>query len=287
VALFGLGLFVLMKTANAASYLGSEWDQFIKGSVPSFQGEGQTGEQMAFGVVQRVIRIVRLLVGAAAVIMGILYGMSMIFARGNEEAIGKQKKNFLWAFIGFVILIISENVANVLNPIKATNEQLIDFNAARDQFRDIANYIKWLLGSVIVLMMTISGFRMITAGHDEELITKQKRNLTWSMIGMLTMLLASNIVNSIYVINSTGEAEAAKTVAVTTEIASVIRLVLMFLGPAAILFTIYAGYMYLTAMDNEEQSKKGKTMIIGGITGIVMIYGAYALVNTILSGKLG
>ncbi len=43
--------------------------------------------------------------------------------------------------------------------------------------------------------------------------------------------------------------------------------------------------MYLTALDNEERTKKGKSMIIGGVTAIVMIYGAYAVVNTILASK--
>ena len=64
---------------------------------------------MAIDFVKNAIRIVRYLVGTLAVAMGILYGVSMIFARGNEDSIKKQKTNFLWALLGFIILIASEN----------------------------------------------------------------------------------------------------------------------------------------------------------------------------------
>ena len=70
----------------------------------------------------------------------------LVFARGKEEVITKQKTNFLYVFMGFIILIISENVAGIFNPEKATTDKLIDFEAAHDQLRDIVDYIKWLLG---------------------------------------------------------------------------------------------------------------------------------------------
>ncbi|MBN1258818.1 hypothetical protein JXA05_03610 [Candidatus Peregrinibacteria bacterium] len=285
VILFSLGLFVMLKAAYAASYLGGDWDQFIKSQIPSFTQPG-TGEDLATAFIRNGIRIVRNIVGAIALIMGILYGMSLIFARGKEETITKQKNNFLYMMIGFVVLIVAENVAGIFNPEKAAGDKLIDFQAASDQLRDIMNYVKWLLGSVTVLLMTISGIRMITAGSDEETVTKQKRNLTWSLIGLLVILLASNIVNAVYVMNEKGEAVgAAAPQTAIQEIAGVVRLLLVFLGPIAVLFTIYAGYIYLTALDNEERSKKGKMMIVGGVTGIVMVYAAYAIVNTLLSSQ--
>jgi len=63
-------------------------------------------------------------------------------------------------------------------------------------------------------------------------------------------------------------------------------LTLVFLGPMAIGFTIYAGIFYLMALDQEDKASKGKQMIIGGVTGVVIIYAAYALVNTIAAEPL-
>ena len=278
---FCLLLFIGLKTAHADSMLPIGWGDYIHDVIkPPNRG---TGEEMAISFIKNLIRIVRYLVGGVAVIMGILYGMSLIFARGKEDVIAKQKMNFLWILMGFAILIISENVASIFNPEKAEISKLIDFNAARDQLRDIVNYIKWLMGSVIVLFMTISSIRMIIAQGDEEAISAQKRNLAWSIIGMLIILLANNVVNAIYFINRPDEVISGPAQSTITIIADVVRLILVFLGPIAIIFTLIAGIMYLTALDNEERAEQAKRMIVGGITAIVIIYASYALVNTLAS----
>lgn len=284
VLFFGL-LLLTLKAAHAQSYLGTEWDRYLQ-NVRSFTPTTLSGEELAINLVLNGIRIIRNIVGGVALIMGILYGLRLVLARGQEEVIAKQKSNFIYALLGFMILIISENVALIFNPERATSEQLIDFNAARDQLRDIVDYIKWLLGSVIVLMMTISSVRMILSRGDQEEITKQKRNLTWSLLGMLLILLANNIVNAVYVINSPTEVVAAGAEAGITEFTGIIRLILVFMGPLAIAFTIYAGFVYLTALENEEQASKGRRMIVWGIVAIVTIYGAYAIVNTITGANL-
>lgn len=284
MAFFGLLLFTL-KLAHAQSYLGPEWDKYIRG-VKGVVAVSVSGEELAINFILGAVRIVRTLVGAVALIMGVIYGFKLVIGRGQEDIISKQKANFLYALMGFVILIISENIAQIFNPERATADALIDFGAARDQLRDIVDYIKWLLGSIIVLFMAISSIKMITAHGEEEKITQQKRNLTWSLMGMLLILLASNIVNAVYVIREPTEVAAAAPETAITEVASVIRLILVFMGPLAIAFTIYAGFLYLTALDNEERVNKAKRMIVAGVVAIVIIFAAFAIVNTITGAQL-
>lgn len=281
-AIVCLGIFAVINIAHAAdSYLGTEWDKYLRGGLQTFSNAGsQTGESLATALVKNLVRIVRYIIGGVALIMGTIYGMSFIFARGKEDVITKQKQNFLWILVGFLILIISENVASIFNPEYATSKELINFTTANDQLTQIVTYGKWLFGSIFVLLMTISGIKMATARGKEEIITKQKTNLIFSLIGMLVILLASNIVNVIYVIKSPNEIVAGGPQSVMSEISSIISLILVFLGPLAVAFTIIAGFMYLTSFDNEDRSKKAKQMIIGGITGIVIIYSAYAIINT-------
>jgi hypothetical protein len=279
VVIICLLVFWMAKTAHAQGALGEGWSKYIEGTgVQKFQAPG-SGEDVAKAVLLRGVTLVKYGMAGVALIFGILYASSLVFARGNEDTIGKQKKNFLWAFMGFVILMVASGISDVFNPEKATSDALINFQAARDQLRNITDYLKWMLGSIIVLLMTISGIRMITASGNEETIKKQKMNLVWSGIGMLVILLASNIVNAIYVVKG-GEAAPAATTTAATEIGGIIRLILVFLGPVAVLFTLYAGFYYLTAFDNEERAKKARSMIVAGVTGIVIIYAAYALVNT-------
>lgn len=285
-AAFLVLLLVTVKMAHAQSYLGEGWDKYL-GEVPTFAPTGASGEELAESFVRNLIRIVRNVVGGIAMIMGVVYGFKMVIARGQEDALSKQKSNFLFALLGFMILIIAENIAGIFNPEKASSAQLIDFNAARDQLRDIADYMKWMLGSVAVLLMAVSSARLVMAQGEDEEITKQKRNITWSFLGLLVVLLASNIVNSIYVLRAPDETASAGADVAIGEFTGIIRLILVFLGPVAIAFTIYAGYMYLTALDNEERANKAKRMIVEGVVAIVIVYGAYALVNTLTSANFG
>jgi len=287
VALFCFLLFAFLNFVNAQDSLGGDWSQYLENDLPSFSGPtGATGEDLAANVIRRGISLTKYLVGGAALLMGIIYGINFVLARGKEEVISKYKTNFLWLFIGFVIIMAAENIANIFNPEKATSEELIDFNAASDQLRDVTNYIKWLFGSIIVLMMTVSGVKLITAQGEQEKITKEKNNLIYSSIGMLVLLLASNIVNSIYVIKDPDTIVAAEATTGITELGGIIRLLLAFLGPVTIIFTIAAGFMYMTAFENEERAKTARRMIIAGITGIVFVYMAFALVNTFLTAPL-
>lgn len=62
---------------------------------------------------------------------------------------------------------------------------------------------------------------------------------------------------------------------------------LPFVSIIAIIAIIYAGFLYLTAFGNEEQTGKAKKIIIWVVVGIVIIISAYALVNTVISGSSG
>lgn len=286
---FGLILFLISQELTfAQDSLGGQWDKYLRDFLPGFgsQASQLSGEDLALNLVQRGIGIVRLLIGAVALIFGTLFGLQFIFSQGNSESVSKAGKNFLWLITGFIIIMVAENIANLFNPETATSEQLIDFEAGRDQLRDIANYLRWLIGSAIALYMTISGIRMITAGGNEETINKQKSSLVSSGIGILVLLLAGNIVDAIYVVESPTVIRAAESTRIVSEIGGLIRLILAFLAPLAVVFTIFSGYLYLVSFGNEEQLNQAKRMLAGGITGIIIIYSAFAIVNTLLASEL-
>ncbi|HTL39776.1 MAG TPA: hypothetical protein VL306_03115, partial [Methylomirabilota bacterium] len=49
----------------------------------------------------------------------------------------------------------------------------------------------------------------------------------------------------------------------------------------ALLMTVIGGYYYMTSAGNAEQASKGTEMIWGAIIGLVLLFGAYLLLNTI------
>ncbi len=287
VLVIGAGVFLGAGAAHAQGALGQDWSQFLTGWLPNFNNASAPGETLAIGFIRNAVRIVKYAVGALAVLFGVLYAMALVLAGDKEETLTQQKKNFTGIAIAFVLLMIADNVAGIFNPEGSNAQQLIDFGAANDQLRDIVNYIKWLLGSVLVLLFTISGFKLITAQGEDEKITQEKKHLVGSLIGIFVLLLASNIVNAVYTVNQvTGATAPAVFTTPIQEAAGGLRLFLVFLGPFAVLFSIYAGFLYMTSFGSEENTTKAKTLLIGGITAIVIIYLAYAIVNTLIVSPL-
>lgn len=279
-------LFLFIAPAHAQNALGGDWDQFLHG-VKNFSGitASTTGEDIAEKFIFNGIRILRNLIGAIALVLAVLYATNLVLARGNEETIATQKNNFTYMLIGFLVILSAENIARLFNPATATTDQIINFSAANDQLRTIASYMKWFLGSILGLLMTISAIRMVTSQGNEEVADQQKQTILWSFAGGLVILLADSLVRVVYTINyepapGTDIITAASAQSGITTVAGIIQLMLAFLGPVAVIFTIYAGFLYMTAFQNEEQTGKAKQMIIGGITGIVVVYAAYAIVST-------
>jgi len=58
--------------------------------------------------------------------------------------------------------------------------------------------------------------------------------------------------------------------------------VLPFVSAIAIVALVYAGFLYLTAFGNDEQSSKAKKIIMWVVVGIILIISSYAIVNTLI-----
>ena len=72
------------------------------------------------------------------------------------------------------------------------------------------------------------------------------------------------------------------TITLETIAGKIITGLLSVLGIIFILFTIYGGYLYLTAHGNEEQTKKALSIITENIIGLIIVLGAYALTYFII-----
>ena len=65
---------------------------------------------------------------------------------------------------------------------------------------------------------------------------------------------------------------------------AILRGLVLVLGAIAAVFFVYGGITYLTAAGNEEQAKKGKTILLQAVIGLILITLAFVLVNAIGTG---
>lgn len=86
---------------------------------------------------------------------------------------------------------------------------------------------------------------------------------------------------------NTGLSDAAETgagysnIPLATSVGSLIGIFLSFLGVIFLILTVYAGFMWMTAMGEEKKIAKAKNILIGAVVGLVIIMAAYAITDYI------
>jgi amino acid transporter len=71
-----------------------------------------------------------------------------------------------------------------------------------------------------------------------------------------------------------------------TTAGTIIGAALSFIGVIFLILMIYAGFKWMTAGGNEEETKKAKELIIAAVIGLIIVLSAYAI-TAYIGGKLG
>jgi amino acid transporter len=69
-------------------------------------------------------------------------------------------------------------------------------------------------------------------------------------------------------------------------IASIINVAMGLLGIVAVLIILLGGFKWMTAMGNDENIKKAKSLIIAGVIGLIIILTAYAIATFVVNSIL-
>ena len=72
-----------------------------------------------------------------------------------------------------------------------------------------------------------------------------------------------------------------------SELVGITNFVVSLVGPLAVLSMIVAAILYITAAGKDEQINKAKKLMFATLLGIVIIYGAFAIVSTFIGGSFG
>lgn len=75
-----------------------------------------------------------------------------------------------------------------------------------------------------------------------------------------------------------------KTTDVKVLVGDVIKYVLGIMGSLTLCAFVFGGYMWLTSAGNPEKVKTGSQTFLYATIGLFIIFGAYAILNTILKG---
>lgn len=238
------------------------------------------------------IDFAKYLIGSIAILILIYTGIRLILARKQiDDVWSKNKNRLIYLVTAFVIIMIAE--VAVKSVFYGTHGEVLDTTsqaqtageAGAAQLKGMVSVALMLAGTFSVFMLIIAGIRLLTSGGNEEAQTKVKKQITWIVLGLLLLGVAEFVVLDI-VFPEHGsqipDADKAKKL-----IKDFTNFVSAFVSIAAVISSIYGGYLYVAAAGNEEQTEKAKKILFGAIIAIVLGLGAFALVNTVIQLKPG
>lgn len=141
----------------------------------------------------------------------------------------------------------------------------------------VIDLMKYLLGSIAVLMLITHSIELIAAGKEsEDKITKGKNFLKYALFGLVLVFVSEEAIKLAF-FGEEGEALRSEESAAEfaraggTLIKGIYTFLEVFIGSIAVLMLILAGFQMLVNSANEEAVGKARTRIWMSILGLVII----------------
>jgi hypothetical protein len=219
-----------------------------------------------------------------AVIIMIIASVTLVTESTDEEA-KNAKMTLLWGVVGLLLVNLAPTIVKKIFFGEygeafedATEAQLFAEEGTR-QIRSIIGFANAFVASGAIFTIVIRGVAVILSAGEEEALTKAKTHIIYAIVGLLAAGLSELVVRGV-IFPDAGESmpdtEQARSV-----IAMIINYISGFIALFAFVTLFYAGYLYVIAAGNEEQTGKVRKIFIGTVIALLTAMGAFALVNTL------
>lgn len=152
---------------------------------------------------------------------------------------------------------------------------------AANFFMFIIRTLQGIAASVAILYIVIAGFLYITARGDDAAIKKSKDSITYSVVGLIVVALAESI-GAIF-----DPARGISIGGANLLVISITNFLAALIGSVAIVYLVYAGYLYMSARGDAGQVTKATKAIWSSIIGILVAIFAYTIVSIAVTGGQG
>ncbi|MBT4384182.1 hypothetical protein HOD30_00360 [Candidatus Peregrinibacteria bacterium] len=257
--------------------------------------EGDTAIQRAESLLGPIGRTLRIVIGAIAVLLIVISGFTMVIGGENEETVKTQKTSITMAIIGLAMISIAGPMAEIFDFRQGNFLEDPDALVERAKLFDdttkiIVTFFKYVLGSLAALMFIRAGATMISGSHNEEAVTQSKKSLMVGAAGLFLVLISDLVVRNI-LYDAEYNDTASKTIveidqnAFIAQVVAFTNILVTFVGPIMMLGIVIGGVVYVTSAGNEERTNLAKKILLNSVIGIIIIYSAFALVSTVITGS--
>jgi hypothetical protein len=176
---------------------------------------------------------------------------------------------------------------NLCNAIPGVNLA----NGPMGLFGRVFTYLGIIIGTLAILMVVYSGFRMIISRGEPEALKSAKAGFAWAIGGFLVSILSFVLVLAFQ--NFVGVDPGSVSVGQPTIgtplgdispqqfIFRILRNFLGFVGILASVMLLVNVYQYMTGRGNEEQTKKAKSGMLWSVVGFLAAILAYVIISAV------
>ncbi len=248
------------------------------------------GESQIQAIILSVVKVIRNIIGALAILWIVVAGIQLIFAHGDESKITEQKRAITWALIGLAIILLLERVIVILYGVPGIERGLQTGGTALSaEILGVVSFIKTLIGAGAILMIIISGVKTITAQGEDEKLTTEKKAILWVIIGIVIIVVNQFIVENLFIKPSIRQIAGESEVITQSNVQNIINLLgtvtqflLSFVGIIAFGALIYGAASMVANFGNDEMVERAKKIIKNALIGLIVIISAFALVATLI-----
>jgi Type IV secretion system pilin len=156
-------------------------------------------------------------------------------------------------------------------------------------------WLATVIGTLALVMVMYSGAQMIFSRGEPAAVQKAKTSLTYSILGFLTVLFSYVLVSGIQFFVGFNDAikpgqqtggffvNPINYIDLPTFVNRTVSNVLGLLGAVTMVYIIFAGFRYVTAAGNEEQTKKARQGLTWAILGLASVILSYFIVTVVIN----
>lgn len=286
--------------AENLPFLQQTVDIYIKGQIPGPADPKSINsiETLKTLVLVDILGYVKIIVAVIGILYITIAGARLVMQGDNEETATTAKKAITYIILAFVMISMSQEFAKIFDMgnktlIQTPSEILKRVKLFDQDVKVIITFIKYLLGAFATLMIVRAGIKMVTKSGDEEEMGKQKTAIALASAGLVLTYLGGIFIDKVFYRVDKEVYTGISGIQISTdpakgvsEIVGITNFIVSFVGPIAVLALMAAALMYITAGGEEGQTEKAKRILIATVIGIAIIYGAFAIVSTVVAGKL-
>ncbi len=256
--------------------------------------EGDTAVDKFENVLGPVARAARIIIGAISILLIVVSGFTMVVGGDNDGTVKTQKQSITYGLLGLALISIAGPLAEVFDYRSGNaledGESLVNRAALFDDtVKIVITFIKYLLGALAALMFIRAGAVMVSSSSSDEDITREKKNLAMSAGGLIMVFASDLFVRKILYSTAYNSATSETIVSINQsefvkQMVSIINIMVSFVGPIMLLGILIGGLLYATAGGEQGRIDLAKKIMMNSVIGIVVIYGAFALVSTVIAG---